>query len=39
MTVFDLEEKPGVWFDMEGGGRVQLKTLTPEAWREIAESR
>ena len=35
MTTFDLEERPGVWFDMKGGGRVQLKTLTPEAWRDI----
>ena len=35
MTVFDLEEKPGVWFDMEGGGRVKLKTITSEGWRAI----
>lgn len=35
MTVFDLEEKPGVWFDMDGGGRVQLKTLNPAAWKQI----
>ena len=37
MTTFDLEEKPGVWFDMEGGGRVQLKTLTAQDWKVIRE--
>jgi hypothetical protein len=35
MTVFDLEAKPGVWFDMDGGGRVQLKTLGPGEWKAI----
>jgi len=35
MTVFDLEAKPGVWFDMDGGGRVQLKTLAAEEWKTI----
>jgi len=35
MTVFDLEEKPGSWFEMEGGGRVQLRALSAEAWRAI----
>ena len=35
MTVFDLEEKPGVWFEMDGGGRVQLKTLTSSEWKAI----
>jgi hypothetical protein len=35
MTVFDLEEKPGTWFDMEGGGKVQLKTLNAAAWKSI----
>jgi len=35
MTVFDLDSKPGVWFDMEGGGRVELKILSPEDWRTI----
>lgn len=33
--IFDLEEKPGSWFPMEGGGRVQLRALSPENWREI----
>jgi hypothetical protein len=35
VTVFDLEEHPGTWFDMEGGGRVQLKTLGPAGWKAI----
>ena len=35
MTVFDLEEKPGSWFEMEGGGRVQLKPLAAPAWKAI----
>ena len=35
MTVFDLEDKPGVWFDMDGGGRVQLKPLATEEWKAI----
>lgn len=35
MTVFDLEEREATWFDMEGGGRVRLKTLTSEGWRAI----
>jgi len=35
MTVFDLDESKGVWFDMDGGGRVKLKTLTPSEWKAI----
>lgn len=35
MTVFDLEEKPGTWFDMDGGGRVRLRTLNSAAWKAI----
>jgi len=35
MTTFDLEAKPGVWFEMEGGGRVQLKTLGASEWKAI----
>ena len=35
MTVFDLEEKPATWFDMEGGGRVQLRILSAEGWKAI----
>jgi hypothetical protein len=35
-TVFDLEESgKGAWFDMEGGGRVQLRTLTAYDFKEI----
>ena len=37
MAVFNLEEreKQGVWFGMEGGGRVQLKVLSRDEWRAI----
>jgi hypothetical protein len=35
MTVFDLDEKPGSWFEMEGGGRIQLKPLSAPAWKAI----
>jgi hypothetical protein len=35
MTVFDLEDRQGVWFDMEGGGRVQLRALTAEDLKRI----
>jgi len=34
MTVFNLE-KQGVFFDMEGGGRVQLRFIDIEDWRAI----
>ena len=27
MTKFDISKNTGVWFDMEGGGRVKLRTL------------
>lgn len=35
MTVFDLDERQGVWFDMEGGGRVQLRSLSSDDLKEI----
>jgi predicted transcriptional regulator len=35
MTTFNLEENPGVWFDMEGGGRVQICTMTADAMKAI----
>jgi len=35
MTIINTEEKPGVWFEMEGGGRVQLRALGPADWRKI----
>jgi hypothetical protein len=38
MTVLDIEEKAGVWFDMEGGGRVQLRALSAEDWRKIRKA-
>jgi len=38
LTLFDLTEKPGSWFEMEGGGRVQLKTISTDEWREIQKA-
>jgi len=35
MTVFDLDEKQGVWFEMEGGGRVQMRALTADDLKRI----
>jgi hypothetical protein len=35
MTVFDIEDRDGVWFEMEGGGRVKLKALTVDDWKKI----
>lgn len=35
MTVFDLDEKQGVWFEMEGGGRVQMRALTADDLKAI----
>ena len=34
MTIFDLDQ-PGKWFDIEGGGRLQLRTMTAEKHKEI----
>jgi len=34
-TVFDLTEKPSTWFDLDGGGRVQLRSITADDWKEI----
>jgi len=35
MTVFDIEEKEGTWFDMEGGGRVKLRPVGVEKYLHI----
>lgn len=35
MTVFNLEEKQGVWFEMEDGGRVQLHALSTDEFKAI----
>ena len=35
MTVIDLDEPVGKWFEMEGGGRVQLRTLTADILKAI----
>lgn len=34
-TVLDISEKAGVWFEMDGGGRVQLRTMNAEAFKNI----
>lgn len=35
MTVIDLKEEVAKWFEMEGGGRVQLRTLSVQEFRDI----
>lgn len=35
MTVLNLEEKDGAWFEMDGGGRVELRTLSYDALKTI----
>lgn len=35
MAVFDVNDQPGVWFDIPGGGRVRIRTIAPDDWREI----
>lgn len=35
MTVIDLDAKPAKWFEMEGGGRVQLQTVSADAFKAI----
>ena len=37
MTIFSFDE-PGKWFDIEGGGRLQLKSMTPDRHKEIRKS-
>lgn len=34
MTVFGFEES-GKWFDVEGGGRIQLQSMTADKHKEI----
>jgi len=38
MTVISIEEKQGTWFEMEGGGRVQLRTLTADDLKAIRKA-
>lgn len=38
MTVFNLDEPAGAWFEMEDGGRVQLRLMTPEAMQGIRKA-
>jgi len=35
MTIYDVGEQTGAWFDLPGGGRLKLRTIAPEDWREI----
>ena len=35
MTKFDISKKQGVWFEMEGGGRIQLRTMTADDFKII----
>jgi hypothetical protein len=35
MTIFSLEEKEGVWFEMEGGGRVKIREMSSDDFKEI----
>ena len=35
MTIYDVGEQIGAWFDLPGGGRLKLRTIAPEDWREI----
>ena len=35
MPIFDIKEKEGVWFEMDGGGRVKLKTVGVEKYLHI----
>jgi hypothetical protein len=35
MTVIDLDEKVAKWFEMEGGGRVQLQSVSADAFKAI----
>jgi hypothetical protein len=38
MTTFNIEENKGVWFDMPGGGRVKLRTLSVLDLRKIKKA-
>ena len=35
MTVFNLNGDAGAWFDLEGGGRVQLRTMDADTLKAI----
>jgi hypothetical protein len=35
MTIIDFEERVENWFEMDGGGRVQIRALTPDDFRDI----
>lgn len=33
--IFDIEEKPGTRFEMEDGGWIELRLLSPEDWIKV----
>ena len=35
MTIIDIEEEKAKWFEMDGGGRVQLRTISIQEFRDI----
>jgi len=35
MTILNLEESSGSWFEMDGGGRVELRTLSYDSLKKI----
>ena len=35
MTIFNLNGSGGVWFDLEGGGRVQLRSMDADTLKAI----
>ena len=35
MTIFDLEVPSGSWFDLKGGGRVQVRTMDADTRKAI----
>ena len=37
MTVINLEERKSTWFEMDGGGRVELRTLSYDALKTISK--
>lgn len=35
MTIIDIDDIPAKWFEMDGGGRVQLRTITAQEFKDI----
>lgn len=36
--IIDTEESTGAWFDLPGGGRIQMRTLSGNDWMEIRKA-